>query len=133
MKTSHKYLRSDYYFPWAVPITDLLVSLPARQEHVHCLLFTVCCPASMVCFCSRPPFTFDKAVLPGCGIKLHDIGRAIEAIFGKSPPGGFLIIVVALENARALDAQLARPITSVLTIGINEPVENGSVACLSSV
>ena len=80
-----------------------------------------------------PLLTFDVAVLSGGGIKLHDIARAVEATFSKSPPGGFLIIVVALENGRALEAQLARPITSVLTIGINEPIENGSVACLISV
>ena len=99
----------------------------------YCLPSIVYGPASSVCFFSRPPLTFDVAVLSGGGIKLHDIARAVEAIFSKSPPGSFLILVVALENGRALEAQLARPITSVLTTGINEPIENGSVACLVSV
>ena len=99
----------------------------------HCLLSIVYGPGSSVCFFSRPPLTFDVAVLSGGGIKLHDIARAVEAIFSKSPPGSFLIIIVALENGRALEAKLARPITCVLTTGINEPVENGSVACLIGV
>ena len=72
-------------------------------------------------------------VLFGDGIKLHDVARAVETIFSKCPLGGFLIVVVALENARALEAQLAGPIVSVVTIGINESVEDGSVACLISI
>ena len=77
--------------------------------------------------------TFNVAVLFGGGIKLHDVAGAVEAIFRKSPLGGFLIIVVALEKARGLDAQLARPVFGVLTIRINEPIKKLSVPCLISV
>lgn len=60
------------------------------------------------------------AVLFRGGIKSHDVASAVEAILGKSPLVGFLIVVVALENAGAFDAQLARPIVGVLIIGINK-------------
>ena len=77
--------------------------------------------------------TFDVAVLVRGGIKLHDVAGAVEAIFRKSPLGGFFLVVVALENARGLEAQLPRPIASVLTIGVNKSIKNGSVPCSMSV
>ena len=72
------------------------------------------------------------AVLFGGAIKPHDVASAEEAVSGESPLGGFLIVLVALEDARAFEAQLAMPVIGVIIIGINKPIESVSTTFQST-
>ena len=110
---------------------------PAKYQkfrHTHLInltllpILTLECPAASYHGAkSKYLLTFNVAVLFGGWIKLHDVTGAVEAIFRKSLLRGFLIVVVALENARGSDAQLARPIAGVLIIRIDKSIKNVSV------